>query len=156
MLRITGLIHTHDDGQRLGRTLESLRPCDHLLVVDHGSKDDTVRVAREYGADVLHGDSCSRSQVLLAAGSDWVLSVLPTEALTEGLEASLYEWKLGDPSPGQAFNVEIREQRHGDWSRLGVSTRLVNRTVEKWRGELPRPRKDAALLDGVLLRFLSP
>jgi glycosyltransferase involved in cell wall biosynthesis len=37
MPQLTALIHTHNDELRLGRALESLRPCDELLIFDHGS-----------------------------------------------------------------------------------------------------------------------
>jgi glycosyltransferase involved in cell wall biosynthesis len=154
MVRLTGLIHTHDDGARLGRTLESLRPCDDLIVVDHGSSDDTLRVAREYGARLVPLSAGGSDEVLRA--SEWILSVLPTEALTEGLEAALYEWKLGNPRPEDAFAVDIREERDGEWSPVGVSTRLVSRIASDWRRELPPARNPAALLDGILLRFLNP
>jgi glycosyltransferase involved in cell wall biosynthesis len=153
MLRLTGLIHTHNHGLTLGRTLESLRPCDQLLIVDHGSRDDTLRVAREYGANLLLAASANADQVLRAASSDWILSILPTEALTEALEASLFEWKLGDARPASTFAVEVREAREGTGHPVGVATRLVNRTAVTWRDALPPSQDDAILLDGVLLRF---
>jgi glycosyltransferase involved in cell wall biosynthesis len=54
---ITALIHTHNDGLRLGRCLETLYPCDDILVVDHGSDDWTLRVAHEYGAQIIAGET---------------------------------------------------------------------------------------------------
>ncbi len=53
MASITALLHTENDALRLGRALETLYACDDILVVDHGSRDATVRVAREYGARVV-------------------------------------------------------------------------------------------------------
>jgi glycosyltransferase involved in cell wall biosynthesis len=53
MPTITALLHTENDALRLGRCLETLYPCDHILVVDHGSRDSTVSIAREYGASVI-------------------------------------------------------------------------------------------------------
>src|ERR1017187_2518557 len=50
MPRITALLHTHNDAFRLGRALDSLRPCDEVLVIDDRSEDDTSKVAREHGA----------------------------------------------------------------------------------------------------------
>ncbi len=49
---ITAFLHTHNDARHLGRALESLRPCDEILIIDHGSTDSTLRVAREYGAAI--------------------------------------------------------------------------------------------------------
>jgi glycosyltransferase involved in cell wall biosynthesis len=156
MLHITGLIHTHNDGARLGRTLESLRVCDELLVVDHGSNDDTFRVAQEYGAVLKTVKWGQEDEALRDAHHDWILSLLPSEALTESLEASLFEWKLVDHPASDAFCVEVREEHGGEWSPIGVSTRLLNRKAHRWKGELPPIYHRGTLLDGVLLRFLTP
>ena len=53
MPSITALLHTENDALRLGRCLETLYPCDYIHVVDHGSQDGTVPLAREYGARVI-------------------------------------------------------------------------------------------------------
>src|SRR3954468_22087368 len=52
--KISALIHTCDNARSLGRALDSLRPCDECIVVDHGSRDETVKVAKEHGAKVLN------------------------------------------------------------------------------------------------------
>jgi hypothetical protein len=153
MLPITALIHTRNDADWLGRTLESLQPCDEFLVVDHGSQDDTLRVAREYGASILQSEHWDASALLRQARHDWIVSLLPNETLTEGLEASLFEWKLASHSAAEAFAVETREEREGAWVSLGLSIRLLNRRGQPWTGVLPPAREPAAALDGVLLRF---
>src|SRR5215813_4464897 len=53
--KITALIHAQDNERSLGRALDSLRPCDEVIVVDHGSKHETAKVAREHGAKVISG-----------------------------------------------------------------------------------------------------
>jgi glycosyltransferase involved in cell wall biosynthesis len=153
MLKITALIHTRNDGDWLGRTLESLRPCDEFLVVDHGSRDDTLLVAREYGARILQIEDGAAAAPLPQAHNDWVIALLPTETLNEGLEASLFEWKLATHSPTEAFAVETHEEREGNWVPLGISTRLLNRTTEEWSGALPPECERSAILEGALLRF---
>ena len=47
MPKTTALLHTHNDALRLGRALDSLRPCDEVLVIDEGSEDDTARRRNE-------------------------------------------------------------------------------------------------------------
>jgi len=46
MREITAVLHTQDDALRIGRCLETLYPCDGILIIDHGSKDGTLRVAQ--------------------------------------------------------------------------------------------------------------
>jgi glycosyltransferase involved in cell wall biosynthesis len=49
------LIRTLNEGDRLGKTLASVKPLGaEIVVVDAGSKDDTVSVAEAFGARVLH------------------------------------------------------------------------------------------------------
>ena len=52
MPKITALLHTHNDAMRLGRALDSLRPCDEVLIIDDNSEDNTSRVAHENGAHI--------------------------------------------------------------------------------------------------------
>jgi glycosyltransferase involved in cell wall biosynthesis len=152
MPKLTALIHTHNDELRLGRTLESLRPCDELLIFDDDSRDGTAAVAREYGARLLPGTQLNVNQ----AQHDWVLCLLPTEALSEGLEASLFEWKLAEHKRGFAFAVHVREQAGDQWLSHPPTTRLVNRQVRPWTGSLPADDPEAQLLIGDLLRFREP
>ena len=152
MLRLTALIHTHNDELRLGRALESLRPCDELLIFDHGSHDRTTAVAREYGGRVLPAAGAS----LTLAQNDWILCLLPTEALSEALEASLFEWKLGEPPAGYAFSIGVREQAGSEWLSHPPTTRLLNRLARRWSEALPADDPQAQLLCGDLLRFREP
>ncbi|HKW26633.1 MAG TPA: hypothetical protein VJN48_12680 [Terriglobales bacterium] len=152
MPQLTALIHTNNDGSRLGRALESLRPCDELLIFDHGSQDGTEVVAREYGARVLRaaGADLSRAQ------HDWILCLLPTEALSEGLEASLFEWKLVEHAADQAFSISVREQAGDQWLSYPATTRMLNRQARRWTSPLPTDDPHAQLLAGDMLRFRQP
>lgn len=156
---ITAILHTHNDAASLGRALESLRPCDEMIVVDHGSTDATLRVAREYGAIIYSGrPGEAPSAPLASARFDWVLYLLPSESLTEDLEASLYEWKLrkaGEITSIAACSTLIKEETPHGWREASPSTRLVPRTWNQWNGYLPRDVAAAELLRGELLRFQS-
>lgn len=150
MPAITALIHTRNDALRIGRALESLRPCDELLVIDHGSADHTVKLAREHGARVL-GTAAGP----VDAAHDWLLCLRPSESLTEALEASLFEWKQSDPGAA-AFAVAVREEVEGGWRSAPPETRLVDRRRLTWSGPLPPSDSAAALLRGDLMRFRHP
>lgn len=152
MLRLTALICTHNDELRLGRALESLRPCDELLIFDQDSRDHTSAIAREYGARVRPARGASVSQ----ARTDWILCLLPMEALSEGLEASLFEWKLQAHDAGCAFAMMVREQAGNDWISYPATTRLFHRRGRPWGGPLPPNDAHARILEGDLLRFREP
>jgi glycosyltransferase involved in cell wall biosynthesis len=154
---ISALLHTLNDGAHIGRALESLRACDEIVVVDRGSSDDCVRIAREYGARVLRAEECEQPHRL--AVCPWVLCVLPTELVSEGLESSLYEWKLyaeTDVARVAAGSVFVREEVEGEWGDAIPETRLIRRDWTEWNGILPRECRSSMVLQGDLLRFRKP
>lgn len=149
---ITALLHTHNDGLRLGRCLETLYPCDNIVVVDHGSEDWTVRVAREYGAQVL-----AERESISASRSSWILCLDPRESLTEALAASLFEWKSEALAGQSAFSMFLREETAEGWvQNPEAQTRLVPATWSRWEGHFPASEKAAVALEGELLRFVLP
>ena len=163
MPAITALLHTSNDAIRLGRALESLRPCDEILIVDHDSRDATLHIAREYGARIFSLQSLvrpfqSRSEAgwfLEDVRHDWVLCLDPRETLTEALEASLYEWKSQSPGTDAPLSVFIREETADGWIALpSPQTRLIPRSWTRWNGHLPADQPSAINLEGDLLRFL--
>ena len=71
------MLHTENDALRLGRALETVYACDDILVVDHGSRDATVRVAREYGAHVVDAVRRSVGASIIFAESTQMRSPIP-------------------------------------------------------------------------------
>ncbi len=157
MPKITALLHTSNDAARLGRALDSLRPCDQLLVVDHASQDASRKLARQHGARVIRAvPGVEGGAYAIDADHDWILCLLPSESLSEALEASLLEWKQGDPDEMLGFTVNIREETEAGWRNLAAETRLVNRTVCAWTSVLPPQSHFSHELAGDLLRFRNP
>lgn len=156
MPKLTALIHTFNDGLRLGRTLDSLRACDQIIVVDHGSTDNTEKVARDHGAEFVMGIcGVDRGTYAVDAGHDWILCLCPNESLSEPLEAALFEWKASDHDETCAYNLPLREESENGWQTLTPQTRLVNRHTISWTGDLP-PTAVHEVLNGDLLRFHQP
>jgi cellulose synthase/poly-beta-1,6-N-acetylglucosamine synthase-like glycosyltransferase len=157
---ITALLHAENDARRLGRTLQTLLPCDEIIVVDHDSHDTTRRIAREYGARVVAAErTAPPGQYVQLARHDWVLCLEPRESLTEGLEATLLEWKLLHAVEANvvAFSVLLREETPTGWSSNPVpQARLVSQGWGQWCGRLPANHPSAPLLEGELLRFTLP
>lgn len=160
MPSITALIHTENDALRLGRALETLYPCDNILIVDHGSQDRTVQLAREYGARVVSAaPGASPTDYLRSSEQGWIFTLDARESLTESLAASLYEWKSLHTTvpPDSGFSVFLREETAEGWIESPMAqTRLVPPSWKRWRGHLPLPDPNALTLEGELLRFVFP
>ena len=172
MAFITALLHTENDALRVGRVLETLYPCDQILVVDHGSRDASVRIAREYGARVVDATGgVSAADYLRSAGFQsahlqfadpgWILCLDPREALTESLVASLFEWKSesfpGKAPAASAFSVFLREETAEGWVEVPTAqTRLVPPSWNLWKDRYPAYEASALALEGELLRFVFP
>jgi hypothetical protein len=167
MPAITALLHTENDVLRLGRCLETLYPCDEILIVDHVSRDGTVQLAREYGARVFEVKSHAKS----AAGAEtpipaeirtllrgWILCLNPRESLTESLAASLFEWKSEWAVPSRAvFSVFLRQETTEGWvQNPAPQTRLVPSDWNRWQAGFPMSEPSALALQGELLSFVFP
>ena len=156
MPRITALLHTANDARRIGRALDSLRCCDQLLVIDHASSDATGKLARQHGAGVERATSPGHDSGAALAAHDWILCLLPAEALSESLEATLLEWKEEDPGKATAYALALRQETVSGWQHCGPEVRLVDRRHVSWNGALPPWCEDAPTLCGDLLRFRDP
>lgn len=158
MPKITAILNTHNDAQRIGRALDSLRAVDEVLVIDHGSTDTTRHVAGKHGATIKKAvPGVSPGAYAIDARHDWILCLLPNEALSDGLEAALLDWKQADQAENAAgFSVPIREESDAGWKTLPAETRLVNRTLVNWSESLPANNPQSLPLPGEILRFNNP
>jgi hypothetical protein len=158
---ITALLHTANAGLRLGRALETLLPCAEILIVDHHSADSTLRVARQYGARIVpHSTQPNANLYLDHARYDWILCLDPSESVTEGLQATLFEWSswpantLADDS---SFSIFVRDQISQERRTSSKpETRLVPRSWRQWSGFLPANDPSSMPLEGELLRLAYP
>ena len=84
------MLIARNEAAAIGRCLRSARPwVDTMLVLDTGSTDATVRLAREAGARVAHFDwiddfAAARNHALALADADWLIVLDADEWLTEG------------------------------------------------------------------------
>jgi glycosyltransferase involved in cell wall biosynthesis len=156
MPKITALIHTNNDGLRLGRALDSLRACDQVIVIDHGSDDNTEKVARDHGAEFKKAISgVDPGTYAVDARHEWVLCLCANESLSEPLEASLFEWKSNDQE-AIAFNFRVKQETEQGWQNGQTETRLVNRSKVNWTGYLPPTTTVNETIAGEILRFQHP
>ncbi len=91
---LSGVVITRNEADRIGRCLASMRPlCSELIVLDSGSEDDTVAIARAHGAIVHHQDwlgfAAQKNMAMGLATQPWLLLLDADEWLAEGAEETI-------------------------------------------------------------------
>ncbi len=90
MNKVSVIIITKNESQNLRDCLESVRWADEIIVVDSGSSDDTVEIARKYTDKVIYnewkGYADQKNFALQLAKNEWVLSLDADERVTENLK----------------------------------------------------------------------
>ena len=142
-MKISATIITFNEEQNVARVIESLRCCDEILVLDSGSNDRTVEIARKLGARVeeasWHGYAAQKNIAAELASHDWILSLDADESLSEALEAEIWQIKKSGPK-FDGYSVPRLAQYLGRWIlhsgwHPDRKIRLFNRKKAKWVGE---------------------
>ncbi|WP_181438880.1 tetratricopeptide repeat-containing glycosyltransferase family 2 protein [Paenibacillus sambharensis] len=84
-------IIVRDEAEWLPQCLESIRNADEIIVVDTGSEDNSVSIARSFGAAVIEDPwkedfSHPRNKALKHASTDWILVLDADECLLGGID----------------------------------------------------------------------
>jgi glycosyltransferase involved in cell wall biosynthesis len=99
-MNLSVVIITFNEEANLGRTLASVRPLvDHgkgeIIVVDSGSTDRTVEIAKSFGAKVFveewKGFAAQKNSAIDRANGEWILSLDADEELDTFLRQALHE-----------------------------------------------------------------
>ena len=89
-MSLSVIVITKNEAHNIQSCLQSVAWCDEIVVVDSGSTDDTVSLARACGAQVVQtadwpGYGPQKNVALSHARSDWVLSIDADERVTPAL-----------------------------------------------------------------------
>lgn len=142
-MKITATIITLNEERNIARAIESLRCSDEILIVDSGSVDRTVELARNLGARVIdanwRGYSAQKNWAAEQASHDWILSLDADEALSEALEAEIWSLKKSGPRY-DAYTMPRLARYLGRWILHSGwypdrKVRLYDRRKAKWVGE---------------------
>jgi glycosyltransferase involved in cell wall biosynthesis len=164
-VKISATIITLNEQDNLPRALQSLGCCDEIVVVDSGSTDRTVEVARGFGARVIERDwpGYARQKNFAAeqASHDWILALDADESLSEELQRELGEIKR-QGSALDAYSCPRLAQYRGKWIRHSGwypdrKVRFYDRRKAAWVGdyvhESVRVSGSLGALDGNLLHY---
>ena len=121
----------HNEESNLGRTLESVKPLvrdgqSEIIVVDSGSTDRTVEIAKSFGAKIFvedwKGYAAQKNSAIEKSSGEWILSLDADEEVSPGAVQAI-ERILGTDSPKYAeiAGVWFPRKNHflGRWIRHG-------------------------------------
>ena len=164
-MKITATIITLNEERNVARAVESLRCSDEILIVDSGSTDRTVELAEKLGVRVLEAGwldyAAQKNWAAEHASNDWILSLDADEALSEALEAEIWNLKKSGPeydayTMPRLANYLGRWIYHSGWYP-DRKVRLYHRDKAKWVGdfvhESVQPSGRVGHLNGNILHF---
>lgn len=149
-ISLSVVIITFNEAGNIRRCIESV--CElgsEILVVDSGSTDGTVDLAREAGATVMNqpflGYIEQKNFATSKARFDWVLSLDADEALTPELSAEIHQ-VLKNPA-FKGYTMPRLTNYCGNWVRHSGwypdrKLRLYDRRHGAWAGVNPHDRYD--------------
>jgi glycosyltransferase involved in cell wall biosynthesis len=141
-LPLTVAIIAHNAAGQIGPCLASVGFADEILVVDSGSTDDTVEIARRHGARVESrewlGFGRQKQLAVSLARHDWVLCLDVDERVSEALARSIREALAGRRY--RAFRMARRNRFLGRWLSHGEGypdwvVRFFHRTHASWSND---------------------
>ncbi len=94
MPSLSVIVITRDEARNIEDCLRSAKFADQQVVLDSGSRDDTVQIARSSGAQVSvdadwQGFGVQKNRALALADSEWILSLDADERVTPQLQAEI-------------------------------------------------------------------
>ena len=121
--RVSACIICVNEEANIRACLESVRFCDEIVVVDSGSKDRTLEIARELTDRITvrewPGHIQQKNFAIAAATNDWVLSIDADERVTDELRAAIQAVLQADPPARAGWEVARRTFHLGRFFRFG-------------------------------------
>lgn len=163
---VSAVVITLNEEGNIQRCLESLGFCAELLVVDSGSRDETVKIAKRLGARVIHqewlGFGKQKQFSVTQAAHDWVLCLDADEWLSDELANSI-RTLFENPPDKRIYKFARRDYFLGRWLSHGgypeYSPRLFDRNHAHWSDAMVHEtvitEETAGICAGDLMHYTS-
>ena len=144
---ISAVIITHNEEDNISKCLSSLTGFDEIIVVDSGSEDKTIEIAKTHGAKVIHqewlGFGPQKKFAVAQAKNNWIFSIDADEYLSDDSRLSILNVDLTNLKTAYALNRRSfflgKEVKHSGWNPDWV-IRLFNRSNANFTDDLVHER----------------
>jgi glycosyltransferase involved in cell wall biosynthesis len=153
-VKVTVTVITRDEAANIAAALQSVSWADEIVVVDSGSTDNTVAIARQLATRVevrdWPGYSAQKNYAAGIASNDWILSLDADERVSTELAREIRELLAGVPA-ARGYRIPRVAWYLGKWIRStdwypDYQLRLYDRRAGTWNG---RRVHESVVLDGV-------
>jgi glycosyltransferase involved in cell wall biosynthesis len=145
-LNISAVIIAKNEEEKVVDCIKSVLWCGEIILIDTGSTDKTVELAKKLGAKVYKyekgGYSDWRNEGLKRAGKDWILYIDTDERVTPVLCEEIKDKLRIKNSEFGAYAIPRRniilgrEMKHGGWWPDYVKRLFRKNKLKKWTGDL--------------------
>ena len=162
-MKLSAIIIAKNSEELIRGCIESVQFCDEVIVVDGGSTDKTVHIAKSLGAIVVEGSpndfSKQRMVGLQKARGEWVLYVDTDERVSVQLAEEIQNKFVHFDPRVSVYKVQRKNYYLGNhpWPMVEKLERLFRKKdLASWYGQLHESPKFTGLvgeLDGYLLHY---
>jgi len=161
-IMLSGVVIAKNNEKLLGDCIASISFCDEIIVVDGGSTDGTVQLAKKLGARVVQGahDNFSRQREIgkEEARGKWILYIDTDERVSQALTEEILQ-TISTENGTHAFRLKRQNYYLGNhpWPTVEKLERLFQKKYLKgWYGtlhETARVEGEIGELHGILSHY---
>lgn len=139
MHKLSVIIVCMNEAKRIGACLESVSFADEIVVVDSGSTDETLEIARRFTERIFVRDwpgmTDQKNFALDKAGHEWVLNLDADEVVSPELGREIQDLLSGGGIKEDGFYIDRRTFFMGEWIRhSGWSPDYILRLFRRDKG----------------------
>ncbi len=135
MIKCSIYIICQNEEKHLKRLLDSVKDFDEIIIVDSGSTDKTLDIAKKYTSNIFHKDwlgfAAQKEYARSLCNNDWVLNLDADEELTEELQNEIIQ--VIDENKIDGLDIKISSQYLGKFNNTKSK---FNRRIRFFRKEL--------------------
>lgn len=141
---VSVVIITQNEADNIRNALESVQWADDIIVVDSGSTDDTIQIAKQFTDRIVShkwtGYGAQKNYGASLATHDWILSLDADEQLSSALTEEIHSLLENEPTV-RGYRMPRVTHYLGQWIRTtdwypDYQLRLYDRRVARWSDHL--------------------